>query len=83
MLVHFLIPLCRQLLEHLTAQEIKLLQTHPITVEGSNNKTLGGKTPTITGPDSDPDVTLFDAGFKGMLVSKTFDSFASSGQASA
>ena len=29
---------------------------------------MGGKNPIITGPDTDPVVSLFDAGFKGVLA---------------
>ena len=81
LLVKSFITLCRQLLEHLTAREIKLLQTHPITFVGANNKTLGGK--TVTGPESDPVVTLFDAGFKGAIALQTFGGLAGTEQASA
>ena len=63
-------PLCRRLVDHLTAPEIQLLRTHPITFVGPNNKTIGGKHPTITGPESDPVVNLFDLGFKGVLSCK-------------
>ena len=51
-------------MEQLTAREIELLRSNPITFVSSKGKLVGAK-PTIEGPGNDPVVNLFDAGAQG------------------
>jgi hypothetical protein len=55
----------RELLQHLTDKDIRILKTDPITFYGADKQAVGGAKPTITGTDDNPCVNLFDVGVFG------------------
>jgi hypothetical protein len=55
----------RALLKQLPEKDVQLLRNVPVKFYGPNNTSVGGGKPTITGPNDDPCVNLFDFGVFG------------------